>query len=354
MVDHKRSRHVNLNDIAKQAGVSRSTVSRVLNDDGYVSDETRQTVQAIINELGYSPNMGARMLRTQRTNVIGVVIPHSIRNVFGDGDPHYFATLIQEIAVTAQQRDVAPVLWIGNSDEAGESFYRRIFQNRLMDGLIIVTSITTEYFLVDNLMKNGMPFVMIGRPLKYADKMNYVNVDNRQAGRMAVQHLLKIGRRHIAKLTGDLSHADCADRLEGYKDMLQTAGIPIDERLILTGTFTQESGYLRMKQLLGLGLPIDGVFAGTDIIALGAIHAIQDAGLRVPEDISVIGFDDLAMAQTSNPPLTTMHQPIAQKAKMATTLLLDVLDGIVEQPARASLSARLVVRESCGYLLFSK
>src|SRR5687768_381473 len=197
MVDNKRSRHFNLNDIAKRAGVSRSTVSRVLNDDGYVSDETRQTVQSIIKELGYSPNMGARMLRTQRTNVIGVVIPHSISNVFGDGDPHYFATLIQGIAVTAQMRDFAPVLWIGNADEAGESYYRRISQNRLVDGLVIVTSISTEYQLVDNLMKTGLPFVMIGRPLKYADSMNYVYIDNRQAGRMAVQHLLKVGRRHI-------------------------------------------------------------------------------------------------------------------------------------------------------------
>ncbi|HEX2623349.1 MAG TPA: LacI family DNA-binding transcriptional regulator [Phototrophicaceae bacterium] len=348
--DTKRNRHLNLNDIAKRAGVSRSTVSRVLNDDGYVSDETRQSVQAIIDELGYTPNMGARMLRTQRTNVIGVVFPHTFRNVFAAGDPHYFATLIQGIAVTAQQRDYAPVLWIGYSNEAADSFYRRICQNRLMDGLIIIASVATEYRLVDNLLDIGLPFVMIGRPTKYADQINYVNVDNQQAGRQAVQHLLKLGRRHVATLTGDLANADGFDRLNGYRDMLQSAGIPIDERLIISGAFSRDSGYLGMQQLLRQGLPIDGLFAGSDIIALGAIQAIQEAGLRVPEDISVIGFDDLPMAQTSEPPLTTMYQPISQKAETAAALLLDLIEGKVTAPARISLPARLVIRDSCGYL----
>jgi DNA-binding LacI/PurR family transcriptional regulator len=351
MTDNRRNnRHLNLNDIADRAGVSRSTVSRVLNDDGYVSEETRQKVKSIISELGYSPNMGARMLRTQRTNVIGVVIPHTFRNVFTEGDPHYFATLIQAVSASAQRRDYAPVLWMGYSDEAADSFYRRISQNRLMDGLVIVASVVNEYPLIQNLLQSNIDFVMIGRPLKNADRINYVNVDNVQAARQAVQHLLKVGRRRIAHIAGDMSNADAIDRVTGYKEMLQAAGIPVDEQLIVKGLFTQETGYLQMQQLLRHSPDIDGVFAGSDLIALGAIQAIQETGLRVPEDISVIGFDDLPMAKVSEPPLTTIYQPIAQKAEMATSLLMDVIEGREETPTRVSLTARLVIRESCGYL----
>jgi LacI family transcriptional regulator len=350
MTDNKHSRHLNLTDIADRAGVSRSTVSRVLNDDGYVSEETRQRVKSIINELGYSPNMGARMLRTQRTNVIGVVIPHTFRNVFTEGDPHYFATLIQAVSVSAQQRDYAPVLWMGYSDEAAESFYRRISQNRLMDGLLIVASVANEYPLIHNLLQGKIHFVMIGRPLKDADRINYVNVDNVQAARQAVQHLLKVGRRRIGHIAGDMTNADAIDRLTGYKEMLKSAGIPVDERLIVNGLFSQDTGYLQMQHLLRQVPDIDGVFAGSDLIALGAIQAIQEAGLRVPEDISVVGFDDLPMAKVSNPPLTTIYQPISQKAEMATSLLLDVIEEQEETPTRVSLPARLVIRESCGYL----
>lgn len=350
MAPNKRNRHLNLNDVADRAGVSRSTVSRVVNGDGYVSEDTRQKVQAIIQELGYTPHMGARMLRTQRTNVIGVVIPHTFRNVFAAGDPHYFSTLLQGIAVTAQQRDYAPVLWIGYSDEAADSFYRRICQNRLMDGFIIVASVATEHRLASNLLDAEIPFVMIGRPLNDADQTNYVNVDNVQAGRQAVQHLLKIGRRNIAVLAGDMTNADAIDRLTGYKDMLTTAGLLIDERLIGSGLFSRDSGYLGMQELLRRNVPIDGLFAANDVVALGAIQAIQEAGLRVPDDISVVGFDDLPMAKNSTPSLTTINQPIAQKGETATSLLMDVIEGSVEAPAHITLSARLIVRDSCGYL----
>jgi LacI family transcriptional regulator len=350
MTDNKRIRHLNLNDVASRAGVSRSTVSRVLNEDEYVSEETRQRVQTVINELGYSPNMGARMLRTQRTNVIGVVIPHTFRNVFTAGDPHYFAMLIQAIAISAQQRDYAPVLWIGYSDEAADSFYRRISQNRLMDGLLIVASVDNEYPLINNLLQSSIPFVMIGRPLKYADRISYVNVDNVQAARQAVQHLLKVGRRRIVHLTGDLSNADGMDRLNGYKEMLQSAGIPYDPGLVIEGLFTRDTGYLRMQQLLRQGLEFDAVFGGNDVIALGAMQAVQEAGLRIPEDVSIVGFDDLPVAATSDPSLTTIFQPIIEKAEMATDLLLDIIEDRVETPTRVSLPARLIIRDSCGYL----
>jgi DNA-binding LacI/PurR family transcriptional regulator len=171
-----------------------------------------------------------------------------------------------------------------------------------------------------------------------------------QAGRQAVQHLLKIGRRRIAILAGEMDNADAIDRMTGYKEMLQAAGIPTDEQLIGNGLFSREAGYLGMQELLRRNVPIDGLFAANDVVALGAIQAIQEAGLRVPEDISVIGFDDLPMAKNSEPSLTTINQPIAQKGETATSLLLDLIEGAVESPAHVTLSARLVVRDSCGYL----
>ena len=337
------SRMMNLEDIARKAGVSRSTVSRVINNEPYVSAKTREKVLAVIKEVGFSPNPGARMLVTRRTQVIGIVIPHTLAVVFED--PYYFPTLLQGIAEAAQKRDYATLLWVGHSNEDEERFYHRVLQNRLMDGLVIASA-TSEVSIVERLLKNRTPFVMVERPAVYADQISYVTVDNVRAAQTAVEHLINQGRRRIGTITGDLENTDGQDRLTGYQNALRKAGLPVDPALIVAGHFSRRSGYLGMKMLLKQG--VDAVFAASDTTALGALQAMGEVGVRVPEDVAIVGFDDLPLALDASPQLTTIRQPIEQKGYQAAALLLDLLEGAVDGPQQILLPTQLVIRQSSG------
>jgi LacI family transcriptional regulator len=345
MSHNDHSRPLNLEDIARKAGVSRSTVSRVVNDEPYVSEATRLKVQEVIRSEGYSPNPAARMLVTQRTRVIGVVIPHTLQVTFQD--PYYFPTLIQGVAEATNNRDYAMLLWMGERGEE-EGFYRRILrQNRLMDGLIIASA-TSDDPLVAHLVHTGMPFVMVERPLRYADRISFVSVDNVQAAEHAVTHLISHGRRRIGTITGSLDIVDGQERLTGYRNALEAAGIPFDSTLVAEGRFTHQSGYAGAKRLLKE--QVDAIFAASDITAIGALQALQEASVRVPEQVALVGFDDLPNAVQVTPQLTTVRQPIQRKGSLATTLLLDLIEGVVSSPQQVLLPTQLVIRESCGAL----
>jgi DNA-binding LacI/PurR family transcriptional regulator len=340
------ARQFNIVDIAEKAGVSRSTVSRVLNNDPYVSDKTRSRVLDVINEVGYSPNVAARMLRTQRTNIIAVVIPDPLGNIFASDNPHYYSAIIQSITEVAQQRDYAMLLWVGTMDEAKDQFYNRILRNRIMDGMLIASSVAGEDALFERLLQIELPFVVIGSPMYYQDQVSYVTIDNRAAARRAVQHLIDQGRKHIATITGDWHTEDTQARLSGYRDALVQNQLDIDEELIVKARYNRRYGYEAMETLLATGKPIDAVFAGSDMIAFGVIDAIHESGLRVPQDISVVGFDDLPSAREFNPPLTSIRQPIFGKAEVATNLLLDQIDNPKPSPRGVILPTELISRAS--------
>ena len=334
---------LNLEDIAKKAGVSRSTVSRVINDEPYVSEATRTKVMAVIEREGFSPNPAARMLVTRSTNVIGIVIPHTLKVVFED--PYYFPSLLYGMSQIAHQRDYATLLWWGSPDEE-EQLYQRILRNRLMDGLIIASAWINDP-LVPRLVALKIPFVLLERPTRYVNQSNYVGIDNVQAAQTAVNHLLNLGRQRIGTITGgEQYNADAQDRLTGYKKALQLAGIRVDETLIYQGDFTRRSGYLGIRKLMQAG--VDAVFAASDIMALGAMDALQEMRLKVPDDVAIVGFDDLPNATNANPPLTTLRQPVELKGATAAELLLDLLAGKAQTPTQILLPTQLVIRESCG------
>ena len=336
---------LNLEDIAKRAGVSRSTVSRVINNEPYVSAKTRARVLAVIEEVGYSPNPGARMLVTRRTQVIGIVIPQSLSVVFED--PHYFPTLLQGVTEAAQKQDYATLLFVGQSDEDEEKLYQRILQNRLMDGLVIASA-TQDTRITRRLLDHHIPFVMVERPTAYEGEISYVSIDNVMAAQDAVNHLLNQGRRRIGHITGSLNNSDAADRILGYKLALQAAGLKVEPKLIVEGHFSSRSGYLGMLELLEHG--VDAIFVASDTTAFGSIQALQEQGIRIPEDVAVVGFDDLPRAVEMNPQLTTIRQPIQKKGTLATELLLDLLDGKVQGPKHVLLPTQLVIRASTGGL----
>ncbi len=334
-----------LEDIAQLAGVSRSTVSRVINNHPNVREHTRAKVLQVIEETGFRPNPAARTLVTQCTQVIGMVIPTTLNVVFED--PTYYPTLLQGVAEAANERDYGMLLWMGQSGEDEARFHQRILQNRLMDGLVIASAREGDP-LVEHLIESKLPFTMVERPFKFHDQISYVSVDNVRAAQIAVEHLLGLGYRRIGTVTGAMDNADGQDRLTGYKNALQRAGVPIDDNLVVEGRFTYQTGYLGMKQLLKQAQDIEAVFTASDRTAMGVLQALNDVGLRVPDDIALVSFDDMLYSAEATPPLTTIRQPTTQQGADATSLLIDLIEGVVQGPRQILLPTQLVIRESCG------
>ncbi len=335
---------MNIYEIAKKAGVSRSTVSRVINGEGYVSEEARQKVMRVIEEENYVPNPAARALVTKRSQVIGIVIPDTIKNILDTENSYYYSALLQGITAEAHLRDFATLLWVGHESEDKGIYHRRILKSQLMDGVLVVASVTGEDQLLRQLSDNKKPWVLIGRPVHEIESVSFVGIDNAAASEEAVRHLLSRGRRRIGTITGKMDNIDSRERLQGYKQALAAANLPLDPNRIVEGCFSRNCGYASMKILLERG--IDAVFAASDLIAAGALQAIQDAGLRIPDDVALVGFDDLPIASQLKPTLTTVRQSVAEKGEQATAILLNLIEGRIAPPVQTLLPTQLIIRES--------
>lgn len=331
---------MNLESIAKLAGVSRSTVSRVINDSPNVSDSSREKVLEVIKQVDFQPNIAARSLAAGRTRVIGLVIPTQIARLFSDP---FFPLLIQGVSATCNLTDFSVMLWLAEP-EYERKMIRQILYNGIIDGVIISSAIVNDP-LVDALQERGLPFVMIGEPHDKTD-INFVDVDNAAGAQRAVLHLARIGYQKIATITCALNTAVGINRLEGYKQALTHMDIPVQPELIIEGDFSQESGYMATKRLLKQ--KPDAIFVASDPMAQGCYRAIKEAGLTVGKDIAVVGFDDLPLSQHMSPPLTTVRQPVINMGNLAVETLIDVID-YPERPIRqVRLPTELVVRSSCG------
>ncbi len=334
----------NLEDIARLAGVSRSTVSRVINNDPNVSDKTRRRVLQIIRDNRFTPNVAARALVTQRTRILSVVIPQAVAAAFTDP---YFPLLIQSISRRASEVDYAVMLWMGNDSEEENRFADRILSQSFSDGLI-VTSVVDADPLVERLDESGFPYVLIGPP--HREGIAYVDVDNIGGARKAVEHLISLGRKRIGTITGQRTMGAAQHRLKGYQLALENAGRKVDVNLIFPGFFDEDSGYTGMKTLLKHGA--DAVFAASDIMARGALRAALEQGLRVPEDVSIVGFDDLDLGELTNPPLTTVHQSVETLGSTAVDFVVGIVNGGLDAPPQRTLDTELIIRGSCGALSF--
>ncbi|MDW8300457.1 MAG: LacI family DNA-binding transcriptional regulator, partial [Anaerolineae bacterium] len=329
--------------IARKAGVSRSTVSRVINDSPNVSEQTRQRVLAIIEQENFHPNAAARALVKRRTDILGVVIPTS-SNVFLS-DNNYYPLILAGLNDAIRQLDYAMLMWLGEVTQDDQHLMRKLSNPHLTDGLIFV-SLPSDHPLYAKLGRLRQPFVMIDRPFTDVESTNYVSVDNVRAAEIATEHLIRLGRRRIAHITGDMTITDAYDRLTGYKNALRAAGLPVDDSLIIESTFNRETGYYAMQRLLPH--KPDALFAASDTVAAGALQAVLEAGLRVPDDLSIVGFDDVDVATQVTPPLTTVRQPIRAKGEAAARLLVDLVNHRVSAPQHVILPTELVIRRSCG------
>jgi LacI family transcriptional regulator len=327
-----------LEDIAEKSGYSRSTVSRVINGEPGVSKKARQEITKVIKALNFHPNQAARALATGKINTIGLLIPETVKFIFTDP---YFQLLAQGISKACEDNDYALLLWLAEP-EIERSSIKKYLNHGIVDGFI-AASINFDEPMIDTLLESNLPFVIIGRHA-YEFDMNFVDLDNLAGAEFATQHLIDRGYKRIAHITGPQDMFVGEERLTGYFNVLHANGLVIDDDLIMEGDFSQESGYACTKQLLDH--QPDAIFAASDVMAIGAMQAILDAGMRIPEDVAVIGFDDLPLAAKQNPPLTTIHQPIHQMGYIAVQTLLKAVDNPDGEVFQTIIRPNLVVRQS--------
>lgn len=327
-----------LEEIARLANVSRSTVSRVVNNHPSVRPAVRERVQRIIAETGFQPNAAARSLASQRSYMLGLVIPRTVHTVFTDP---YFPHLTQGVAQACNEHDYTLSLFIENDDL---KLFPRLSRTGLMDGVVIQAS-SADDSLIPKLRDTGLPLVVAGRP-SHVEGVSFVDVDNVQGAHSAVAHLAGLGHRRIATITGPLNTSVGADRLTGYHQALAERGVPVDEALITAADFTEQGGYYAMRRLLPHAPT--AVFAASDVMARGAIRALVEAGQPVPQAVAVVGFDDLPPATVTSPLLTTVRQPIRRMGAKAVETLLDLIAHGREPARRIMFDVELVIRESCG------
>ena len=330
-----------LEDIAKQAGVSRSTVSRVVNDDPNVSDEVRKRVQELIRTTGYQPHAAARTLASQHSWMIGLVLPRSVSTFFTDP---YIPRLTQGVAHACNQHNYTLGLFLLDTEDDEIRIFPRISHKGLLDGILLQTGRKRDK-LMDRLIRTDFPVVIAGRPF-HTNGVSYIDIDNVKATYHAVCHLIQLGYKRIGTITGMMDSTTGIDRMDGYLKALTEAGYTVDEALIAEGDFSELSGYTAMKKLLP-NRP-DAIFAASDTMAIGAMRATREAGLRVPEDIAFIGFDDLPIASHPDIQLTTVRQPIARFGSKAVEILIDLIENGIKPTRRIIMDTELVVRASCG------
>ncbi|MDE0573902.1 LacI family transcriptional regulator [Demequina sp. B12] len=325
-----------IRDVAAAAGVSRGTVSRVLNGGHWVSPDARVKVEEAIEATGYHANHHARSLATGRTDSVAFLLTEPQHLLFADPT---FAILLRGAAEALAKRSKTLVLLVAGSPEERANVAQFVGAGHV-DGVLLISS-HEEDPLLDTLLETGVPTVACGIPLGHQDDVPTVSIDEVGSAKVATQHLRDLGRTRIAHIAGPEDTPGGRFRRVGYKDAL---GDAFDPALVADGDFSFDSGAAAMARLLEIDPAVDAVFAASDRMAAGAISTLQRAGKAVPADVAVVGFDDSGLAATMEPPLTTMHQPFDEISESMVDLVLTVISG--KRPPSVTLPASLVVRAS--------
>jgi DNA-binding LacI/PurR family transcriptional regulator len=332
-----RKRRPTIHDVAAHAGVSRGTVSRLLNGDKYVSTSARVAIERAIAETGYVVNRNARSLVTQRTGSVVMVLSEPQEKLFEDPN---FSVLLRTATRRLAERDVSLVLMIA-ADDSDRDRVARYVRGGHADGVLLISTHAGDP-LPDRLQEIPVAAVAQGAILGRESVIPYAAADDREGARQMTRYLVEQGRRRIATITGPLDTPGGLLRLEGFCDVL---GRRASKKLIEHGDYTQLGGESAMARLLERAPELDAVFVGSDLMAAGALATLRAVGRRVPEDVAVGGFDDSAVAMSTHPPLTTVRQPLARVAEETVRLLLDLIDG-AEHVEPVILPTELVIRDS--------
>jgi LacI family transcriptional regulator, galactose operon repressor len=327
---------VTIRDVARAASVSVATVSRVLNDKGPVRDETRRRVVGIARKLSYAPHGAARSLITRKTSTLGVLLP----DLYGE----FFSELIRGIDSCARESGYHVLVSGSHSDRAEIEAVLRATRGRV-DGLIVMSPDLDSRALRNDPV-DGLPILLLNGN---GQRFDSIHVDNSGGARAMVRHLIGLGHRRIAHLSGPAGNRDAAERLRGYRDAMRTVSRHSSRDLVIEGDFREETGYRAGARLLASRILPTAVFAANDSMAIGLLAAFQEAGVRVPQDVAVGGFDDIPIARFTRPALSTVRVPIAELGSRATRRLLQLVTRSEGLSVRhETLPTTLIVRDSCG------
>lgn len=327
---------ITIKDVAQHAQVSVTTVSHVINGTRFVSEAARERVQQAIATLNYVPSALARSLKSNRTHTVGMMIPNN-------SNP-YFAEIIRGIEDTCFEAGFNVILCNSDDDPHKQAQYVRVLSEKQVDGLIVLSS-GGDPELIATLRSAGMPQVVVDREIDDL-AADLVEVNHELGGYLATRHLLELGHRRIACIAGPQALSSARQRVQGYHRALAETGQRVDDKLLRSADFTSAGGHEAMSSLLKMRQRPSAVFASNDLMAIGAVCAAAEAGLRIPEDLSVVGFDDIALAAYSNPPLTTIAQPKHQTGALAARLLLDRITQRDKPLRREILQPTLCLRRS--------
>lgn len=329
--------------VASEAGVSKTTVSFVLNNNPTISAATREKVLHIIKQLGYHPNVNARNLSSQKTRTICVLVPE-VGRIFEDP---YFARALGGVYDEIEAAEYNLVLKKASFNFASEKEYLNMFRRSEVAGMLYIGSTLLDGYLID-LVENRFPFVLVNSYLPKVD-VPYVICDNEKMGYLATRHLIELGHTRIAHISGSQNTITAIDRLKGYRRAMEQAGVGVDESLIVEGHYSREVSSKEVAKLLERHPRPTAIYAANDIMAVGALDAISSAGLVVPKAVAVVGSDNIEFCQFTNPPLTTVNMPIYEISRASVRLLFDIISG--KQPngtARQIMDVHMMVRDSCG------
>lgn len=335
-----------LKDVAKKAGVAPSTVSRVINDSSRISEETKFKVRKIMDEIGYHPNINARNLVKQRSHNLGLVIPYSTEEAFADP---FFSEILRGIGVLAHSKGFNLLLLTSNGEEEEKKTVLNAVRGKQVDGVLLLRA-KKEDKLIDELRKIKFPFVIVGRP-EGKDKCYWVNNDNISASERVVDYLIENGHRNIAMILGDENYIMNEDRLQGYKNSFRKNNIKINEDLIVQSKkIDYQSIYMICQKMIKDYPEITAFYGMSDTMAYTIMQAMNDMQMKIPEDISIVGFNNNPMSKIVSPPLTTVDINIYLLGNKATELLIGVINGKVDKYQHTIVPTNIIERDSCEKL----
>jgi LacI family transcriptional regulator len=325
-----------MKDVAKAAGVSPSTVSHVLNNTRYVSPDLAERVWETVEKFNYQPNLLARSLRRKKTHTLGMIVP--------DNSNPFFAELARIIEDTCFELGYNVILCNSDQIRERERTYIDLLTEKQVDGILFVSAGDHPDHL-KTVLERDVPIVIIDREIMDVE-CDRVLTNNYLGGQLATGHLIQRGHQRIGCITGQSTLSPTWERVRGYKDTLRDAGLPIRDEFLHPGDFQVSSGYDAMVKILAMQQPPTGIFVCNDLMAIGAMRAVSKQGLRIPEDIAVVGFDNIALASYTNPPLTTVGQRRQQAGKVATQMLIERIEDRNLPPRKYIIEPKLIIRNS--------
>ena len=336
------SKRCTIKDIARESEVSLSTVSLVLNDNPRISPATRDRVMQTIQRLGYQPNRMARNLAWKRTNTLAVLVPQ-LRHAFADV---YFGEIVSGIHDRAGKLGYKVMLEATRTEFVDQKQYLELFDQKFVDGILFIGANFKHRFLAD-FVDGSRPLILVNNYSK-EDNLNYVVSNYRYGAWQATQHLLRLGHRRIGFIAGGLAEIQTSqDVYESFQESHREQGVAFDPQLVVDGWLTEEGGMHAVEELLRRDQQITAIFALNDKMALGAIKKLNQLSLRVPQEIAVVGFDDIPQASFAIPSLTTVHQPLYEIGKLSCDRLVELIHGKTNR-VQEVLPIHLVIRDSCG------